>query len=107
MGATRRRDAAGMNPGPPIRATRLAAPALLALLSACAGMVAQRPGDPPVVDVPAAWSASRDGIEGRAATHAWWQAFNDPQLTSLVERALRANTDVHVAIANLRQARAL
>jgi outer membrane protein, multidrug efflux system len=110
MGATRRRDAAGMNPGPPIRATRLAAPALLALLallSACAGMVAQRPGDPPVVDVPAAWSASRDGVEGRAATREWWQAFNDRQLTSLVERALRANTDVQVAIANLRQARAL
>jgi multidrug efflux system outer membrane protein len=86
---------------------RLAAPALLVLLSACAGMVAQRPGEPPAVDVPAAWSASRDGIEGRAATRDWWQAFNDPQLTSLVERSLRANTDVQLAVANLRQARAL
>jgi multidrug efflux system outer membrane protein len=106
----RRRDAAGMNFGLHIvtaRSVRLAAPALLALLSACAGLVPQRPGEPPAVDVPAAWSASRDGIEGRTATREWWRAFDDAQLTSLVEHSLRANTDVQIAIANLRQARAL
>ena len=86
---------------------RLTAPALLLLLSACAGLVPQRPTEPPAVDVPVAWSSSRDGIEGRITTREWWQAFNDPQLTSLVERSLQANTDVQVAIANLRQARAL
>jgi outer membrane protein, multidrug efflux system len=109
-GATRRRDAAGMNFGLHIvtaQRVRLAAPALLALLSACAGLVPQRPGEPPAIDVPAAWSSSRDGIEGRTATREWWQAFNDAQLTSLVERSLRANTDVQVAVANLRQARSL
>jgi outer membrane protein, multidrug efflux system len=96
-----------MNLGPPPRATRVAASALLMLLSACAGLVTQRPGEPPAVDVPAAWSASSDGIAGSAATREWWKTFNDPQLTALVERALHANTDVQTAIANLRQARAL
>jgi NodT family efflux transporter outer membrane factor (OMF) lipoprotein len=76
-------------------------------LSACAGLVPQRSGEAPAVDVPADWTSSRDGIEGRAATRDWWRAFNDPQLSALVELALRANTDVHTAIANLRQARAL
>lgn len=103
-----------MNPGPcPARAQRAAhaarvsSPVLLALLSACAGLVPQRPGEPPAVDLPAAWSSSRDGIAGRTATREWWKAFNDPQLTALVESALRANTDVQTALANLRQARAL
>jgi outer membrane protein, multidrug efflux system len=91
----------------PIGTARIAAPALLALLSACAGLVPQRSGEPPAVDVPASWSSSRDGIAGNTATREWWKAFNDPQLTSLVDRALNANTDVQTAIANLRQARAL
>jgi outer membrane protein, multidrug efflux system len=86
---------------------RLTASALLMMLSACAGLVAQRPGEPPAVDVPAAWTASRDGIEGTAAAREWWKAFDDAQLSALVERALRANTHVQTAIANLRQARAL
>jgi multidrug efflux system outer membrane protein len=90
-----------------VHLTRVAAPALLVLLSACAGLVPQRSGEPPAVDVPASWSSSRDGIAGSTATREWWKSFNDPQLTSLVERSLRANTDVQTAIANLRQARAL
>ena len=96
-----------MQPGFHFRPARLAAPALLTLLSACAGLVSQRPGEPPAVDVPAAWSSSRDGLAGGSATHEWWNTFGDAQLTALVERALRANTDVQTALANLRQARAL
>jgi multidrug efflux system outer membrane protein len=88
-------------------ATRVAAPALLALLSACAGMVSQRSGEPPAVDVPAAWSSSRDGVAGSIPARDWWKAFNDPQLTALVEGSLQTNTDVHTARANLQQARAL
>lgn len=86
---------------------RLAAPALLLLLSACAGLVPQRSGEPPAVDVPTSWSANRDAAAGTASTREWWKAFADPQLTTLVELALRANTDVQTALANLRQARAL
>ncbi|MEW6657992.1 MAG: efflux transporter outer membrane subunit [Thermodesulfobacteriota bacterium] len=36
----------------------------------------------------------------------WWQAFNDPALTSLVEMAVRANLDIKLAEARIRQARA-
>lgn len=37
----------------------------------------------------------------------WWSLFQDPLLDSLVEEALRANTDLRVAAANLRRARAV
>jgi multidrug efflux system outer membrane protein len=37
---------------------------------------------------------------------AWWQAFKDPTLSSLVERAMRANLDVRQAEARVREARA-
>jgi NodT family efflux transporter outer membrane factor (OMF) lipoprotein len=36
----------------------------------------------------------------------WWTAFNDPTLSSLVEVAVRANLDVRLAEARIRQARA-
>ena len=36
----------------------------------------------------------------------WWTAFNDPALSSLVETAVRANLDVRLAEARIRQARA-
>ncbi len=36
----------------------------------------------------------------------WWQAFQDPALSSLVEMAIRANLDVRLAEARIRQARA-
>jgi NodT family efflux transporter outer membrane factor (OMF) lipoprotein len=36
----------------------------------------------------------------------WWTIFNDPQLTSLVERAMQANLDLRMAESRIRQARA-
>ncbi|HOI96573.1 MAG TPA: efflux transporter outer membrane subunit [Syntrophobacter fumaroxidans] len=36
----------------------------------------------------------------------WWKAFDDPVLTSLIERAVTANLDVRQAHARIRQARA-
>ncbi len=36
----------------------------------------------------------------------WWTAFNDPNLTSLVERAVKSNLDLQQAEARIRQARA-
>lgn len=36
----------------------------------------------------------------------WWQAFNDPMLTSLVEQALQSSPDLRSAQARLREARA-
>ena len=41
-----------------------------------------------------------------AALVEWWQAFNDPSLSALVEMAVRANLDLRLAEARIRQARA-
>jgi multidrug efflux system outer membrane protein len=37
----------------------------------------------------------------------WWRAFGDPELDSLVDRALASNLDVRIAVARVKQARAL
>ena len=37
----------------------------------------------------------------------WWRLYNDPALDALIARAFAANTDVRVATANLRRARAI
>lgn len=66
----------------------------------------------PAVAVPSAWAAAgpvgQGGTGGAAATPLaqWWQGFGDPDLTTLVERALAANTSVRAAQAALQQARA-
>lgn len=36
----------------------------------------------------------------------WWQSLNDPELDSLVDRAVRANLDLRMALMRLQQARA-
>ena len=38
---------------------------------------------------------------------AWWRALNDPELNSLVERAVKANPDIEIALDRLQAARAL
>lgn len=55
---------------------------------------------------PAQWTAS---TASPAATDlaAWWRRFGDPTLDALIADALTANTDIAVAQAQLRQARAL
>jgi NodT family efflux transporter outer membrane factor (OMF) lipoprotein len=62
--------------------------------------------------LPAAYSvALPDSKQAAAATPQelaqWWRQFNDPQLTKIVEGALDANRDVQLAIARIREARAM
>jgi NodT family efflux transporter outer membrane factor (OMF) lipoprotein len=69
---------------------------------------------PPQVDVPAVWVGVSQTLPvqpsittAQPATLAhWWQNFNDPQLTALVEQAVNASLDLQLAEARLRQARA-
>jgi NodT family efflux transporter outer membrane factor (OMF) lipoprotein len=69
---------------------------------------------PPHPDVPSGWtgvadiSASQTSIPtpDPAELTQCWKQFNDPMLTQLVEDALKANLDVKLAVARLRQARA-
>jgi multidrug efflux system outer membrane protein len=68
----------------------------------------------PQTKVPAAWTGvtnTADNTVSIATTNTaqlaqWWQSFQDPMLTSLVQEALRTNLDVQLAEASLRQARA-
>nr|WP_272886647.1 efflux transporter outer membrane subunit [Phenylobacterium aquaticum] len=70
----------------------------------------------PLPEVPAAWSARATASVGDQASQvtsspaedavAWWVAFNDPQLTSLIERARAANLDARLAVLRIAEARA-
>ena len=61
--------------------------------------------------MPAEWSTpapyASSPTADAASLAAWWQGFNDPQLTALVTQALQKNTDIRTAQAALLQARAL
>lgn len=64
----------------------------------------------PDIDTPAAFSQQAAAPEGsgdsKPITIAWWSTFNDPILTSLVERSIAANLDLRIAASRITQARA-
>ncbi|HUJ10326.1 MAG TPA: efflux transporter outer membrane subunit [Verrucomicrobiae bacterium] len=64
---------------------------------------------PPKTAAPANWSEAQLGGATNAPVQvvAWWKTFKDPELTSLIERAVKANYDLRIAEAQLLQARAL
>ena len=63
---------------------------------------------PPRASAPPQWSAPLAGGETKqvVSVAAWWKTFDDPQLDSLVERAVAANLDLRMAGARVREARA-
>jgi NodT family efflux transporter outer membrane factor (OMF) lipoprotein len=71
--------------------------------SACA---VRRPYTEPVAAVPPTWTQPAPETAAPASLAAWWDAFQDPLLTSLVTRAVQGNLDVRVAVSRLREARA-
>ena len=82
---------------------------LLTSLTLLAGGCAVGPDyHAPAANAPAQWSEALAGGETNqaAAVAAWWQTFNDPELNSLVERAVQANLDLKIAEARVREARA-
>jgi len=68
-------------------------------LSACASV---RPAD---TRLPAAYEAP-PGVADAVALDRWWTAFDDPELTALVDQALAASPDARSAAARLAEARA-
>jgi len=71
--------------------------ALAALLSSCTvGPDYERPP----VETPAAYRFSQATAQAVADT-GWWQGFDDPVLSSLVDEALRNNLDVQIAAARV------
>lgn len=49
---------------------------------------------------------SRTALGSAAALDSWWNGFNDPELTRIVEQALSQNLDLAAALARVEQARA-
>lgn len=86
-------------------------PALLAALAlaGCSTLQAPRTEANAGVALPAGWAAAAPaGTAARGEPLAtWWSRFGDPALTTLIDQALAANTDVASAQAALRQSRAL
>ena len=77
----------------------------LALLSACAPDLGPTASIKPATD----YAAQRSlGAPTTTAwpTPDWWTAYNDPQLTTLIEEALKGSPDLRVAQARVRQAEA-
>ena len=86
-------------------------PLLTTLLAAAlAGGCAVGPDyHPPKLATPANWSEGQRGGATNSAVQVvqWWKTFHDPELDSLVERAVKANHDLRIAEGLLLQARAL
>src|SRR6266446_8902319 len=58
--------------------------------------------DRPQPPMPAAWTADAGGAIGNPRS--WWKSFQDPQLDSLVDRALRTNNDFAAAAIRVHRA---
>ena len=77
---------------------------LMLLLSGCAvGPRYQRP----TVSVAQNWSPpDTRGINTSAPVAEWWTSFNDPQLATLIRRAVEGNLDLKLAAVRVTEARA-
>ncbi|GJQ28592.1 MAG: RND transporter [Phycisphaerae bacterium] len=82
----------------------LVAPVLLAVAGCTVGPKAE----PPQARVAEAWSQPLpSGLAADPADlSAWWTTFNDPVLTSLIDRAIATNLDLRAATSRVREARA-
>jgi NodT family efflux transporter outer membrane factor (OMF) lipoprotein len=65
----------------------------------------------PEVSIPDKWNAETGASLNDSGTDAktlseWWSTLNDPELTSLIERAIQGNLDLRKATARVREARA-
>jgi NodT family efflux transporter outer membrane factor (OMF) lipoprotein len=63
---------------------------------------------PTAAYAPAHWSEALAGGEQAAPADlaSWWNTFNDPELDSLINRAVHSNLDLRIAQARVREARA-
>jgi NodT family efflux transporter outer membrane factor (OMF) lipoprotein len=65
----------------------------------------------PQTAVPAQWSETPEpgitSVEPEVELTRWWTVFNDPQIDSLVKRAVASSKDLQAAEARIREARAL
>jgi len=82
-------------------------PILLALLLAGCRTVGPNYQQPDVTVPERFLESNVSASSSDAALASWWRSYNDPQLSALIERALRQNLDIEAATARIREARAL
>jgi NodT family efflux transporter outer membrane factor (OMF) lipoprotein len=85
---------------------RLPAILVFAALAACAaGPSYHRPELHPPPQYAPRPAAAAAGTAPPPEFASWWHSLNDPELDSLIDRALTANPDLEIALAHLQQAR--
>ncbi|HRK31960.1 MAG TPA: TolC family protein, partial [Tepidisphaeraceae bacterium] len=65
---------------------------------------------PPSVETPLAYgesAASTQPATQPSTLGSWWEVFDDPQLTALIDRAVAGNNDLKIAAARVQEGRAL
>jgi outer membrane protein, multidrug efflux system len=77
---------------------------LLALAGCAVGPNYTRPH----VSIPEQWTVApaRGTLSEQPPTDAWWSSFHDPELDLLIERAVRQNLDIKLALERVEEARA-
>lgn len=87
----------------------LALPLIALCLSACA---VGPDYHSPKLETPGEFVAAADAAKAGTSTSVpavdmtqWWKALNDPELQSLIERAIHSNPDIEMALSRLQQAR--
>ena len=85
---------------------RLAGIALVLALTGCAPVGPDY--QQPALETPARWTKDTEARQQTPdlAQTAWWRAFNDPLLNSLINQAIAANLELEQARARIAQARA-
>jgi len=61
----------------------------------------------PSSQFPTSFGEPPAGLGSGAVEVAWWRAFDDPALTTLIQRALAANHDIGIAAVRLEEAKAM
>jgi NodT family efflux transporter outer membrane factor (OMF) lipoprotein len=92
---------------PTLRNALLLAAGTLALASCAAGPNYVRPQAAPTAEQGFIGAKSPALLADAAPQGDWWRLYEDPVLDGLVADALRANTDLRVALANVEKARAM
>ncbi|KNC95635.1 TolC family protein [Trabulsiella odontotermitis] len=77
-------------------------PALM-LLTSC-GHVTRSDYQRPLLSLPTQWQPA-SGVETTHAVKNWWQRFDDPRLSRVIEQVLASNNDLAAAAITLQQAR--
>ncbi len=82
---------------------------LLVLSAGCSSIPSVGPDyHPPQTAVSTNWSEPQVGgtTNSQVQIVQWWKTFNDPELNSLVERAVKDNYNLHLAVSRLQESRA-